>query len=56
MPDINVQDIGAITLVALAVAYLAWRYLSRRTSGNCCGEKECPAAREMVEKFQRGQR
>lgn len=50
------QEIGAITLVALAVAYLAWRYLSRRAAGNCCGEKECPAAREMVEKFQRGTR
>ena len=47
------QDIGAFALVALAVAYLAWRYLSHRANGNCCGEKECPAAREMVEKFQR---
>ncbi|MHC4449572.1 MAG: hypothetical protein ACYS0E_05425 [Planctomycetota bacterium] len=50
------QDFAALTLVALAVGYLGWRYLSRRATGNCCGEKECPAAREMVEKLQRGTR
>ena len=38
----------------LTVTYLLWRYLRKRASGNCCGEKECPAAEQMVDKFQRG--
>jgi hypothetical protein len=48
-----VQDIGAFVLVGLAVAYLVWRSMRRRATGNCCGEKECPAAREMVDKLNR---
>jgi hypothetical protein len=50
------QQFGALAIVALAVAYLLWRFLAGRATGNCCGEKECPAAREMVEKLRRGLR
>ena len=47
------QEWGALGLLALAVCFLVWRYASRRASGNCCGKKECPAAREMVDKINR---
>ena len=42
------QDLVVFLLVGAAVGYLGWRYLRRRASGNCCGEPECPAARNMV--------
>lgn len=48
-----IQEIATYVVVALAVAWLASRWLRRRTSGNCCGEPECPAARGMVEKIKR---
>ena len=47
------QEYGAYVLIALAAGYLVWRFLRRRASGNCCGEKECPAAREMVDRLRR---
>ena len=53
MGDI-VQDYLAFILVGVAAAYLAWRYLRRRGSGNCCGEPECPAAKNMVRNIRRG--
>ena len=50
------QDLAAITMLAFAVTYIGWRYLRKRASGNCCGESECPAAREMVDRIKRGSR
>jgi hypothetical protein len=47
------QESFAFLLLAAAVGYLAWRFLRRRGAGNCCGEKECPAAREMARKLER---
>lgn len=49
----SVQELAAYLLGAVAAAYLLVRYLRRRASANCCGEKECPASREMVENLQR---
>jgi hypothetical protein len=45
------QDVAAYLVLALAASYLLQRYLRRRASGNCCGEKECPAAKETVRKI-----
>ena len=49
----SAQEVLAFGLGALALAYLAWRGLRRRASGNCCGEPECPAAKQMVERVKR---
>jgi len=47
------QEIATFLLGGLALAYLAYRHLRKRASGNCCGEAECPAAKGMVEKIER---
>jgi len=47
------QTIGALAILAAAVGYLAWRYATRRATGNCCGEKECPAAAGMLDRIRR---
>jgi hypothetical protein len=47
------QTIGALAILGCAVAYLAWRFLTRRATGNCCGEPECPAASGMIERMRR---
>jgi len=47
------QTIAALGLLACAIAYLAWRYATHRATGNCCGETECPAAAEMVDRLRR---
>jgi hypothetical protein len=39
-----IQQIAAYALVAAAAAWIAYRYVKRRATGNCCGEAECPAA------------
>ena len=43
------QEIGAVVVLALALAYLGWR-IWRRRGANCCGEAECPAAKQMLAK------
>jgi len=48
-----VQEVGVAIAVALAVGYLVLRARRRRASGNCCGEKECPAAKGAVAKIER---
>jgi len=48
------QDLAAVTFLAFAVTYIGWRYLRKRRGGNCCGEAECPATREMIERMRRG--
>jgi hypothetical protein len=47
----QVQEIATYAIVGAAVGFLAVRYLRRRATGNCCGEKECPAARDMARKI-----
>ena len=50
------QDYAAYALVALAAGFLLARWRRRRAAGNCCGERECPAAKGMVERFTRSRR
>ena len=45
------QEIAAAAAVAVALAYLVVRYARRRASGNCCGEKDCPATAGVVDKL-----
>ncbi len=45
------QEIIAFGTGALALGYLLWRKLHKRASGNCCGEKQCPAASGVVDKI-----
>jgi len=45
------QTLGAIAILTAAIAYLAWRYATRRATGTCCGEKECPAATGMIDRL-----
>ena len=45
------QQIVAFGIGALALGYLLWRNLRRRASGNCCGEKQCPASGNIVDKI-----
>ncbi len=47
------QEIAVFVVGAIALGYLVMRYARKRATGNCCGEKECPAAREMVDKIER---
>ncbi len=49
----SVQEAAVAVVVALAFGYLVLRARRRRASGNCCGEKECPAAKGTVEKLER---
>jgi hypothetical protein len=46
-----IQQVAAYALVALAAAWLLWRYAKRRATGNCCGEAECPAAKATARKL-----
>jgi hypothetical protein len=48
-----VQELGTVLIGAIAFGYLAWRYLRKRASGNCCGEAECPAAKATLDKLPR---
>ena len=45
------QEFIAYALGTVALGYLALRVVRRRLAGNCCGEKECPAAKEIVQRF-----
>jgi hypothetical protein len=46
------QELAAALLVLFAAGYLALRILRRR-AGNCCGEKECPAAKTISHRLTR---
>ncbi len=46
------QEIIVALLVLLAVGYVGLRLLRRR-AGNCCGESECPAAKEVTKRLDR---
>ena len=48
----NTQEWIAYLLVGGAAAYLVVRFFVRRAAGTCCGEKECPASKEMVRKIE----
>lgn len=45
------QDVLALALVALALAWLVGRTVVRRRRATCCGAKQCPAATRMVDGF-----
>jgi hypothetical protein len=47
-----IQQVAAYALVALAAGWLLWRYLRRRSTGNCCGEAECPAAKATAKRIE----
>ena len=47
----TMQELIAYALGATALGYLALRVIRKRLSGNCCGEKECPAAKQIVQRF-----
>jgi hypothetical protein len=49
---VTMQEIAAFLLVGAAAAYLAARWWRRRRSANCCGEKECPAAKATLRKLE----
>ena len=46
-----IQQVAAYALVALAAAWLVHRYARRRSTGNCCGEAECPAAKATAQRI-----
>jgi len=45
------QELASFAILGSAVAWLLVRYLRRRASGNCCGEPECPAAKETARRI-----
>jgi hypothetical protein len=47
-----IQAIVAYALVAAAALWLLARYLKRRATGNCCGEPECPAAKQTAKRIE----
>ncbi len=50
------QEIATLLLVGAAAGYLALRWWRRRSTGNCCGEAECPAAKATLDKLERARR
>ena len=47
----NAQEIGTLVIVVAAAGFLGWRTLSRRRAKTCCGETECPAAKEALKRI-----
>ena len=47
----SAQEYIAFGIGLLALTYIVWRWRSRRSAGTCCGEKECPAAKKIVERL-----
>jgi hypothetical protein len=47
------QEIAACLIGAIALAYLLLRRLRRRRSTNCCGERECPVAKQTIRNLDR---
>jgi len=45
------QELVAFGIGALALGFLLLRKLRRRAGGNCCGEKQCPASGNIVDKI-----
>lgn len=45
------QEYAAYGIGLLALGYMAWRYMARRAANTCCGEKECPAAKRVVDRL-----
>ncbi len=44
-----------VLVIGLATgAYLVLRTVRRRRRGTCCGEKECPAAKQILDRIDRG--
>ena len=50
------QEIG-VSLIGLgSLAYFVVRMRSRGATGNCCGERECPAAKLIVRDLEQARR
>ena len=49
----SAQEWSVVAIGAATVAYLGWRLLRRRLAATCCGERECPAAKAVVERLGR---
>lgn len=45
------QEIAAFGIGLAALAYIGWRWVVRRRASTCCGEKQCPAAKRIVDKL-----
>lgn len=48
----SVQEAIAYGIGLLACAYMVWRWRSKRGAGTCCGAKECPASKRIVERLE----
>ena len=51
-----IQEIVAFALVGLAALWLAARWRKRRSTGNCCGEATCPAAKATARRIEEAAR
>ena len=49
----SAQAWAACLIGLVAAAYLVWRWRRRRATGNCCGEPECPAAKQTLRRLDR---
>ena len=47
----STQEIATYGVGLLALGYIAWRWMARRAANTCCGEKECPAAKRVVDRL-----
>ena len=45
------QELITYAIGALALGYLGLRIVRRKLAGNCCGEKQCPAAKQIVQRI-----
>ncbi len=52
LAGLDMQELLTALVVGLAVGYLfVWRVRRRKATGNCCGEPECPAAKQTLRKL-----
>jgi len=47
----NAQEIAVLVIGLATVSYIVVRMLRRRRRGTCCGEKECPAAKQILDRI-----
>lgn len=51
-----VQEIGVAVIGFGTLGWLLLRVRSRGATGNCCGERECPAAKQIVRDLEEARR
>ena len=51
-----VQEIGVAVIGLGTLGWLLLRMRSRGATGNCCGERECPAAKLIVRDLEEARR